>query len=455
MTTVQSIAVHDIRFPTSRELDGSDAMNPDPDYSVAYLEIATTDPGLRGHSFVFTIGRGNDIQTGAVAALADRLVGRDVDGLCEAPQLLNNDLAWDSQLRWLGPDKGVVHMAVGAVVNAVWDLRSRREGQPLWRSVVALDPAELAGLVDWSYLRDYLDPGLAREMLEDVAPQRALRIEEFSRHGVEAYTTSPGWLGYSDDKLRRLCSEATGSGFRTVKLKVGGDPARDEHRLSIAREVLGEHTAIAVDANQRWSVDEAITAILRLRRHGLRWVEEPTHPDDVVGHSAIAKAVAPIAVATGEHLANPVMGKQLLQLGGAQILQIDATRVGGVHELLALMLLARHAGVNVIPHAGGIGLCEAVQHYAFINAIAVAEEPDGALLEYVDHLHEHMLDPVRLDHGHYLLPTTPGSSTALTPQSIARFSYPHGLEWETQRPCRSRGGHGAAAPGRLGDDVSR
>ncbi len=429
MTTIRAAAVIDLRFPTSRTLDGSDAMNPDPDYSAAYLELSTSDPDLTGCGFVFTIGRGNDIQAAAVAAVADRLVGRSLDELLEDPGAINRELTWDSQLRWLGPDKGVIHMAVGAVMNAVWDLRSKRERRPLWATLGHLEPAEVVALVDWTYLADFLDPAHAREMLEERRSERDSRIADLHRDGLAAYATSPGWLGYDDNKLDRLCRQALDDGFNTIKLKVGADLASDRRRLGIARCAIGSDTALAIDANQRWSVPEAIAAIDQLAQFDLRWVEEPTHPDDLVGHAAIAKAVHPVPIATGEHLANPTMAKQLLQLGGAQILQIDATRVAGVHDLVAMILLAAHAGVDVIPHAGGVGLCEAVQHFAFFNAVSVAADPARLALEYVDHLHEHMAQPVEVTAGRYRLPTQPGAGTAFRPATADSFAYPEGAHW--------------------------
>ena len=305
MATISDATVIDLRFPTSRNLDGSDAMNPDPDYSAAYLRLATSDPGVAGHGFVFTIGRGNDIQAAAVDAVARRLVGRDVDALVEDPGAVNRELTWDSQLRWLGPDKGVMHMAIGAVMSAVWDLRARREGRPLWSALAALEPVEIVDLVDWTYIADFLDPGRAREILEERRPLRDARIDKFRRDGLAAYATTPGWLGYSDEKLVRLCHEAVADGFTTIKLKVGADISDDRRRLGLAREAVGPDVAIAVDANQRWNVPEAIAAINALREFDLRWVEEPTHPDDVVGHATIAEAVRPVPIATGEMLASP------------------------------------------------------------------------------------------------------------------------------------------------------
>ncbi len=429
MPTVTDATVIDLRFPTSRELDGSDAMNPDPDYSAAYLRVGTSEPEFAGHGFVFTIGRGNDIQAAAVEAVAQRLVGRDVDGLVEDPTAVNRDLMWDSQLRWLGPDKGVMHMAIGAVMSAVWDLRARREGRPLWSALAALEPAELVALVDWTYIGDFLDPGRAREILEERLPEREGRIAGLQRDGLAAYTTSPGWLGYSDEKLVRLCREAVADGFTTIKLKVGADTGDDRRRLRLAREAVGPDVALAVDANQRWSVPEAIAAIGELRDFDLRWVEEPTHPDDVVGHATIATAVRPVPIATGEMLASPTLAKQLLQLGGVQILQVDATRMGGPHDLLAAILMAAGAGVEVIPHAGGVGLCEAVQHYAFFNAVCVAADTRHLSLEYVAHLHEHLTDPVEVIDGRYRLPSRPGASTEFQPGTELTFGYPDGAEW--------------------------
>ena len=430
MVSITAATMTDLRFPTSRALDGSDAMNPDPDYSAAYLELSTSDPDLTGCGFVFTIGRGNDIQAAAVATVADRLVGRSVGELIEDPSAINRELTWDSQLRWLGPDKGVMHMAVGAVMNAVWDMRSKQEGRPLWSTLAHLEPAEVVALVDWTYLSDFLDPARAREILEERRGGREGRVVDLRRDGLAAYTTSPGWLGYGDDKLHRLCQQAVDDGFNTIKLKVGADVADDDRRLGIARSAIGSDAALAIDANQRWGVPEAIGAINQLSRFDLRWVEEPTHPDDIVGHATIARAVHPVPIATGEHLANPTLAKQLLQLGGAQILQIDATRVAGVHDLVAMILLAAHAGIDVIPHAGGVGLCEAVQHFAFFNAVSVAADPSRLALEYVDHLHEHMAEPVEVTAGRYRLPTRSGAGTAFHPATADSFAYPEGACWQ-------------------------
>ncbi|WP_419847776.1 enolase C-terminal domain-like protein [Candidatus Poriferisocius sp.] len=429
MTTVTRVCVRDLRFPTSRSLIGSDAMNPAPDYSAAALTLETSDTDWSGHSFVFTIGRGNNVQVAAIEEAAQRFTGRDADGLCADPAAAMRELAWDSQLRWLGPDKGVMHMAIGAVVNAIWDLRSRRAGIPLWRELCQLSPTEVVDQIDWTYLRDCLDPGEARELLEEQAPLRDSRRACFEQLGLAAYTTSPGWLGYSDGKLERLCVEAREAGFSLVKLKVGEDLDSDLRRLEIARHALGASVDIAVDANQRWDVETAIASVRAFADFNLRWVEEPTHPDDVLGHATIAHAVAPTPIATGEHLANPVMAKQLLAAGGASVLQIDATRVGGVNDLLALIMLARKSKVEVIPHAGGVGLCEAVQHFVYFNAVCVAHDTAPLSLEYVDHLHEHMADPVTVTGGAYRLPTSPGSSSEFVAGVERRYGFPDGTEW--------------------------
>lgn len=403
----------DIRFPTSLSLDGSDAMNPDPDYSAAYVWM-TTDAGDAGHGFVFTIGRGNDVQVAAVEALRERFVGRDEDELLADMGATWRELVHDSQLRWLGPEKGVMHMAVGAVVNALWDLKAKRAGLPLWELLATMSPEQLVGLVDFRYLTDALTPDEALAMLRAAEPGRAERREQLLAAGYPAYATSPGWLGYDDEKLARLCREAVDDGFELIKLKVGGSLEDDVRRLKIAREVVGDGVRLAVDANQRWDVGEAIEWMRALRPYDLAWIEEPTNPDDVLGHAAIARGVAPIPVATGEHMANRVMFKQFLQAEALQVLQIDATRVAGVNENVAILLLAAKFGVPVCPHAGGVGLCEAVQHLAMFDYVAVSGSLDGRVIEYVDHLHEHFVTPVEVRDGRYVAPRAPGAGTEMT-----------------------------------------
>jgi L-fuconate dehydratase len=425
MSRITALETADVRFPTSTTLDGSDAMNPDPDYSAAYLRVRTdADDELVGHAFVFTIGRGNDVQVAAVRALEGHLLGRDVEELLADLGALWRELVHDSQLRWLGPEKGVMHMAVGAAVNALWDLKAKREGKPLWQLLAAMTPEQLVDLVDFRYLSDALTPQEALALLDTAEPGRAGREAQLLAGGYPAYTTTPGWLGYDDDKLARLCKQAVSDGFDQIKLKVGADLDDDVRRLAIARAAVGPDVRIAVDANQRWDVGTAIPWVQALAPYDLAWVEEPTSPDDVLGHAAIARGIAPVPVATGEHMANRVMFKQFLQADALQVLQIDATRVAGVNENVAILLLAAKFGVRVCPHAGGVGLCEAVQHLAMFDFVAVSGSLDGRYLEFVDHLHEHFVTPVRIEQGRYVTPTAPGAGTEMLEESVAEYAWP-------------------------------
>ncbi|MGW6748078.1 L-fuconate dehydratase [Streptomyces sp. NPDC055006] len=431
-TAARIIAVDtfDIRFPTSRELDGSDAMNPDPDYSAAYVVLRTdAADGVEGHGFTFTIGRGNDVQVAAIDALRHHVVGRGVDELCADPGTLNRDLIGDSQLRWLGPEKGVMHMAIGAVVNAVWDLAAKRARKPLWQFLADATPEWLVSQIDFRYIADALTPDDALALLRSGREGAAERESTLRERGFPGYTTSPGWLGYSDEKLGRLARQAVADGFRQIKLKVGADLADDIRRCRTARSVIGPDIRMAIDANQRWNVGEAIEWTKALAEFDPYWVEEPTSPDDVLGHAAIRRAVAPVKVATGEHVQNRIIFKQLLQAGAIDILQIDAARVGGVNENLAILLLAAKFGVPVCPHAGGVGLCELVQHLSMFDYIAVAGTTQDRVIEYVDHLHGHFIDPVVMRDGHYTAPTAPGFSAAMRPESIAEYTYPDGSFW--------------------------
>lgn len=429
MSKVVALEVADIRFPTSRQLDGSDAMNPDPDYSAAYA-VLRTEEEVDGHGFAFTIGRGNDIQCAAIASLSDQVVGRDVDALCSDLGAFSREMSADSQLRWLGPEKGVMHMAVGAVVNAAWDLAAKRAGKPLWRFLAEMSPEQLVDLVDWRYLTDALTRDEALELLRGAEPGRAERIERLRGEGYPSYTTTPGWLGYDDAKLARLCKQAVADGFDTIKLKVGGDVEDDVRRLGVAREAVGPDVRIAIDANQRWDVDEAIRWLERLAPFDPWWIEEPTSPDDVLGHAAIRRGVSPMRVATGEHVHNRVMFKQLLQADAIDVLQLDATRVAGINEHLAILLLAVKFGVPVCPHAGGVGLCELVQHVSMFDYVAVSGSMTGRAIEHVDHLHEHFVHPVRVHSSRYLPSEEPGMSAEIRHESRLRFRYPDGSAWE-------------------------
>jgi L-fuconate dehydratase len=423
---VTSLDVHDVRFPTSRRLDGSDAMNPDPDYSVAYV-VLHTDTGARGHGFCFTIGRGNELCAAAIEAYAPLVVGRDLD-LGDLGEF-SRRLTHDSQLRWLGPEKGVVHMAVAALVNAAFDLAGRVAGEPVWRLLARMEPERIADLADWRYLTDALTPGEAVDLL---AAQRS-RIPERERalleNGHPAYATTPGWLGYADETLVRLSREAVGEGFTLIKLKVGDDLEDDVRRMRLAREAVGPDVGIAIDANQRWDVDQAIAWVEALGPYDPLWIEEPTSPDDILGHAAIRRAVRPVRVATGEHIANRVVVKQLLQAEAIDVLQLDACRVAGVTENVAILLLAAKYGVPVCPHAGGVGLCEVVQHLSMFDYVAVSGTQQ--VVEYVDHLHEHFTDPVRVRDGRYLAPTAPGMSAELRAETLVEYAYPDGPAWRS------------------------
>ena len=428
MPTITSVNVIDIRFPTSATLDGSDAMNPDGDYSAAYVVLETDDGDLAGHGLTFTIGRGNDLCVAAARQIGARLAGRDVDELAGDLGGLYREIMADSQMRWLGPEKGVVHISAAGVLNAAWDLAARRAGKPLWRFVADMTPEELVAACDFRYLSDVLTPAEAVEMLARLAPTREERIAELAEHGYPAYTTTPGWLGYDDDKLRRLCREAVADGWTHVKLKVGANVEDDVRRLSIAREELGDRT-LMIDANQVWDVPQAIEWVNRLAAYEPLWIEEPTNPDDVLGHAAIRKAIAPVGVATGEHCHNRVMFKQLLQAGAIDFCQIDSCRLASVNEIVPVLLMAAKFGVPVCPHAGGVGLCELVQHMAVVDYVCVSGSLEGRVLEYVDHLHEHFTDPVRIGRGRYLLPEKPGYSARMHPESIDAYRYPDGHQW--------------------------
>ena len=439
MSTILGFDTYDVRFPTSRRLDGSDAMNPSPDYSAAYVVLRTdaADPAdgsaLAGHGFVFTIGRGNDVQLAAIRALEPLVAGRDVDETLADLGGLNRRLVWDSPLRWLGPECGVAHMAIGAVVNACWDLAARRAGKPLWLLLAELTPDEIVALLDFRYLTDALTPDQARDLLERGRDGMAGRVAQLRRDGYPAYSTTPGWLGYSDDRLAALCTEAASDGFTQIKIKVGARLADDKRRCAIARDAVGDKIGVAIDANQVWEVPTAISWVRELASARPAWIEEPTSPGDILGLAAIRAGVQPVKVAAGEHAANRVVFKQLLQAQAIDIMQIDACRVAGVNENLANLLLAAKFGVPVCPHAGGVGLCEAVQHLSMFDYVALTGTTEGRMIEWIDHLHEHFTAPAVVSAGRYRAPEAPGASTRMRPESLAEFSFPSGPAWTAQR----------------------
>jgi L-fuconate dehydratase len=431
---VTRLRIHDVRFPTSRGLDGSDAMNPDPDYSAAYVVVETDrGDGVEGHGLTFTIGRGNEVVVAALHALMPLVLGQSLEAFRQAPGELYRKLTGDSQLRWLGPEKGVVHLAIAAVVNALWDLWAKLEEKPLWRLLSGLSPQQLVDLCDWRYLSDALTPEEARRALDELVPSRAAREAEILKTGYAAYTTSVGWLGYPDEKVRRLCEEGLAAGFSRFKIKVGLDLEDDLRRARLVREVIGPSRTLMLDANQRWDVGQAISWVQALSATRPLWIEEPTSPDDILGHAAIARALEPlgIGVATGEHCANRVMFKQLLQARAISFCQLDFCRLAGVNEVVAVLLLAARFGVPVCPHAGGVGLCEYVQHASIFDYIAVSGSLENRSIEFVDHLHEHFVDPCVIRSGCYQAPLAPGASITMKAASLADHLYPTGPVWNS------------------------
>ncbi|OQD42690.1 fuconate dehydratase [Croceivirga radicis] len=430
--TITAVIARDIRFPTSKSLDGSDAMNPDPDYSAAYVILETNVQGLEGHGLTFTIGRGNELCTKAIESLAHLVVGKTLESFTSNMGAFWKMITGDSQLRWLGPEKGVIHLATGAVVNAVWDLYAKVAQKPLWKLLADMSPEELVSCVDFTYITDAITPEEALDLLKSKEKSKAERIAHLEKNGYPAYTTSAGWLGYSDDKMRRLCREAKESGFKHMKIKVGSDLQDDMRRASIIREEIGDDLKLMMDANQKWDVDEAITNMESLKQFNPWWIEEPTSPDDILGHAKIAKAVDPIEVATGEHCQNRVIFKQLMQAGALGICQIDSCRVGGVNEILAILFMAAKFDIPVCPHAGGVGLCEYVQHLSMIDYIAISGKLDDRIIEFVDHLHEHFIEPVVIKNGAYMPPKLPGYSITMKNKSLDTYEFPSGKFWKEE-----------------------
>lgn len=418
MTRITALQTHDLRFPTSQSLDGSDAMNPDPDYSAAYVVLGT-DGNLEGHGLTFTIGRGNEVVVAAIDALTDRVVGLELDWIEADPGRFWRHVTGDSQLRWIGPDKGAMHLATGAVVNAVWDLLAKRANKPVWLYVAEMSPEQLVSIIDFRYLTDAITPEEALEIFRAAEPGKAERIARLRQEGYPCYTTSAGWLGYSNEKLTRLATEAVEAGFTHIKMKVGRDLDDDIRRLEIVRSIMGPDRYLMIDANQVWEVDQAIDWVNQLKRFEPYFIEEPTSPDDVEGHRKIREAIGPVKVATGEMCQNRILFKQFITRDAIDIVQIDACRIGGLNEVLSVLLMAAKYGKPIWPHAGGVGLCEYVQHLSMIDYLAVSGTKDGRVIEYVDHLHEHFLDPCVITGAAYVPPERPGFSIEMKPASIA------------------------------------
>ncbi|MCW4148466.1 L-fuconate dehydratase [Halomonas sp. 18H] len=433
MTTISRVEVQDIRFPTSRSLDGSDAMNAAPDYSATYVILHTDDDnGPQGHGLTFTIGRGNEIVVTAVRSLTPLLEGRSLETITANMGAFWREITGDSQLRWIGPDKGAIHLATAAMVNAVWDLWAKREGKPVWKLLADMSPEELVRCLDFRFVTDALTPEEAIALLRKQAPGKAEREAEMRRDGFPGYTTSAGWLGYTDDKVRQLAREALAEGWTHFKQKIGGDLDEDARRAALLREEIGWDNVLMMDANQVWEVDETVAKMRRLAEYDPLWIEEPTSPDDILGHAEIRHRVAPIGVATGEHCHNKVMFKQFLQAEAIDYCQIDAARLGGLNEVILVVLMAAKFGVPICPHAGGVGLCEYVQHISMFDYIAVSGSLEGRVLEYVDHLHEHFVDPVVVRQGRYQVPTAAGYSITMHDDSLARHRFPDGAAWQEE-----------------------
>ena len=419
---IRDLEILDLRFPTSRTADGTDAMHPDPDYSAAYV-IVKTDSDVEGHGFTFTIGRGNEVCVEAIRAFTPLVVGRTLEEIVDQPAGFWRELASESQLRWLGPEKGVIHISMAAIINAVWDLHAKREKKPVWKLLADMTPRQVAACIDFRYITDALTADEAIDIMSRQERTKGEREAQLLREGYPAYTTSAGWIGYSDDKIRHLCREALADGWTHFKVKVGATAADDRARVGLVRQEIGPASKLMIDANQRWDVSEAIERVRALADLNLLWIEEPTSPDDVLGHAAIRKGVRPVGVATGEHAQNRIIFKQLLQAEAIDVMQIDAARVAGVNENLANLLLAAKFGVRVCPHAGGVGLCEAVQHLSMIDFVAISGTIEDRYLEFVDHLHEHFVDPVQVVDGHYIAPTTPGAGTEMNASSLEEYRY--------------------------------
>ena len=418
MAKIVKLTTYDLRFPTSDHLDGSDAMNPDPDYSAAYVIIETDQSSLKGHSFAFTLGRGNDLCCNAIKALQHLVIGLDLNWIRDNQSAFSRRMTSDSQLRWVGPEKGIIHMASGAIINAVWDILSKLDNKPLWQLVSDMNAEQISNTIDFRHITDFLNQDEAFEILKPHQKTKLDRVSILENEGYPCYVTSAGWLGYSDKKLQRLCLEAKDNGFEYVKLKVGKDLKDDMRRLEIARTTLGPDIKIMIDANQVWEVGQAIKWMKSLAEFDPYFIEEPTSPDDIIGHKKIKDAIYPIKVATGEAVQNRVIFKQLISEKAIDIVQVDACRMGGLNEVLAVQLMASKQGLPVWPHAGGVGLCEYSQHLAMIDYLCISGRRDEQVIEYVDHLHEHFLNPCQIKNAAYMLPKESGFSVEMKPSTL-------------------------------------
>ena len=432
MTIILDLHVRDIRFPTSDHLHGSDAIHLDPDYSCAYVTLLTDQPDLEGHGITFTLGRGTELCVAAIETFKHFVVGQTLASIVGDFGTFWHRICNESQLRWLGPERGLIHMSVAAIINAIWDLYAKVEGKPVWKLIADMSPREIVDCIDFHHITDVLTRDDALEILEGNQATKLEREQELFEIGLPAYTSSAGWIGYDDTYRRQQCQKYLDSGFRWFKMKVGADLADDIHRATVVREEIGDECHLMMDANQVWDVDQAIEHMRQLAKFRPVWIEEPTSPDDILGHAKIAKALDPIGVACGECVSNRIMFKQFLMAGGMQFCQIDSCRVGGVNELLAIMLLAQKFRVPVCPHAGGVGLCNYVQHLAAINYLVISPSLENVVLEFSDHLHEHFVDRLVIKDARYRLPTMPGYSITMHADSLEQYQFPGGSVWRNR-----------------------
>ena len=423
--------VIDLRFPTSREHIGSDAVNVDPDYSAAYC-ILETDHGPHGYGLTFTLGRGTELCVEALRYLSRFAVGRTLSSITDDLGEFYRLLTSDSQFRWLGPEKGVIHLATGALINAVWDLYARVKGKPLWKLLADMSAEEIVRAIDFRYITDALTSEEALELLRQRRDCMDTRLRQLQETGYPAYTTSAGWFGYDDEKIVRLASEGLAEGWTHFKLKVGGKPDDDLRRARLLRNTIGPSNKLMMDANQKWDIGEAIERTKRLSEVDPWWMEEPTNPDDILGHARIRREVQNVRIATGEHCHNRVMFKQLMQANAIDVCQIDSCRLAGVNENLAVIVMAAKFDIPVCPHAGGVGLCEYVQHLSAFDFLRVSGTLENRVTEFVDHLHEHFVDPVKIRNAHYVLPEKPGYSAEIYPDTLHDYSYPDGRFWRNE-----------------------